>query len=153
MRGFTFIELMVVVAIGAILTAGGLAAYRGVGEKEGLKQAGLTFESNLKLVQRRALSGEKPDGCTGTLLSFRVFAGGDNHSYLVAAQCSLASPGVISYQLDEGANFQMPITTLDFAVLRNGVSGAQTIILTTDSASFSYQVVIEESGVIRGKPL
>lgn len=153
MRGFTFIELMVVVAIGAILTAGGLAAYRGVGEKEGLKQAGLTLESNLKLVQRRALAGEKPDGCDGTLLSFRVFAGGDNQSYLVAAQCSLASPTAVNFQLDEGANFQTPITPLDFAVLRNGVSGAQTIILTTDSGSFSYQVVVEESGVIRGMPL
>lgn len=153
MRGFTFIELMVVVAIGAILTAGGLAAYRGVGEKEGLKQAGLTFESNLKLTQRKALAGEKPDDC-GSLSSFRVLPGGDLESYLVLPQCSLLpDPPATEYTLDKGVRFATQITPIDFEVLRQGVSGAQTIILTTDSGSFSYQVVVEESGVIRGKPL
>ena len=153
MKGFTFIELMVVVAIGAILTAGGLAAYRGIGEKEALKQAGLTLESNLKLVQRKALSGEKPEGCSGTLESFRISPSVDDQTYLVQARCSLSSPDAISYQLDEGIKFQSPITPIDFEVLRQGVSGSQSIILTNIAGSFTYQLVIEASGVIRGRAL
>ncbi|HKZ35770.1 MAG TPA: prepilin-type N-terminal cleavage/methylation domain-containing protein [Patescibacteria group bacterium] len=153
MKGFTFIELMVVVAIGAILTAGGLAAYRGIGEKEGLKQSGLGLESNLKLVQRKALSGEKPEGCSGTLESFQVTAGGDDQTYLVQARCSDFSPDAISYQLDKGIKFQPLISQIDFEVLRQGVTGAQTIILTTTAGNFSYQVVVETGGVIRGRAL
>lgn len=152
MRGFTFIELMVVIAISALLTAGGLAAYRGVGEKEALKQAGLSFESNLKLIQQKALAGEKPEGCSGTLESFRVW-GSDDQTYRAQAQCSLSSPDAISYQLDEKIKFQTPPSPLDFTVLRNGVNGAQTIVLTTISGSFSYQVIVESSGVIRGRQL
>lgn len=154
MRGFTFIELMVVITISAILTAGGLAAYRGIGEKEGLKQAGLNFESNLKLTQHKALAGEKPVGCTGLLQAFRLSAGSDEQTYSVQAICSLSNSSPIVYTLGEGIKFQSLITTpIDFAVLRNGVNGAQTVILTTNSGSFSYQVMVETSGVIRGMPL
>jgi len=149
--GFTLIEMMVVIAISGILVAGGLAAYKGISEKENLKQAGLTLESNLKLAARRAQAGEKPADCSGSLTSFTVSAGTDNTKYQVQAKCSAGDATAVEYVLGDGVEFQSVITTsIDFWPLRNGVTGGQTLTLTTTSGSFSYQVIVENSGVMRG---
>ena len=149
--GFTLIEMMVVIAISGILVAGGLAAYKGISEKENLKQAGLTLESNLKLAARRAQAGEKPGDCSGSLTSFTVSAGTDNTKYQVQALCSQQNAAAVEYVLGDGIQFQQVFTTpIDLLPLRNGVTGGQTITLTTTSGAFSYQVIVENSGVIRG---
>ena len=150
--GFTLIEMMVVITISGILVAGGLAAYKGISEKENLKQAGLTLESNLKLAARRAQAGEKPENCSGNLTSFSVSAvGSDVTKYQVQAKCSTGDATAVEYVLGDGVEFQSVINPpIDFWPLRNGVTGGQTLTLTTISGSFSYQVVVEASGVIRG---
>lgn len=153
--GFTLIEMMVVITISGILVAGGLAAYKGISEKENLKQAGLTMESNLKLAARRAQAGDKPENCGGSLTSFSVSAvGGDNTKYQIQALCSSASAAAVEYVLGDGVEFQQVLPTpIEFLPLRNGVIGGQTITLTTTSGAFSYQVIVESSGVIRGNLL
>jgi prepilin-type N-terminal cleavage/methylation domain-containing protein len=149
--GFTLIELLVAVAIGAILVAGGLAAYRGIGEKQTLKQAGLELETNLRSVQKKALSGEKPTGCSGVLQGFRVKYKSST-SYAVQADCSLTNSPEQEFNLPEGVEFSAAFSEdIFFPVLKSGLIGAQTLTLQSDS--FSYQVIVGSSGVIQGEML
>ena len=145
--GFTLLELIVAVAIGGILMAGGLAAYKGTGERQNLKQAGLEFITNLRAVQKKALSGEKPVGCVGSLESFQISYVNETE-YCFQAQCSSFSPEAEMVSLAEGARFLAGFSPITFPVLKSELSGSQSIVLSSES--FSYQVVIESGGTISG---
>ncbi|MFC1627387.1 Tfp pilus assembly protein FimT/FimU [Patescibacteria group bacterium] len=152
--GFGLIEILVTTAIAGILFAGGMAAYRGMGERQGLKQAGASFQSKLRLYQQKALSGEKPEVCGSgdTFLGFRV-SYDSTTSYLAQAICNLATPAAVTINLPTGVEFVAPFSPNEivFSVLDSTLQGAQTIILT--SGSFNYQVMIQASGVIKGSML
>jgi hypothetical protein len=97
------------------------------------------------------LAGEKPNGCTGSLEGFLVKNGSSLLSYVVEAECTITNSPQTEYVLGENVQLLNALSEdILFMVLRNGVVGAQTITLTTTSGSFSYQVVVEQSGVIRG---
>ena len=147
--GFTLIEILVAVMIGAVLFSGGLAAYRGIGEKQEVKQAGVSFQTNLRLFQKKALAGEKPVGCTGSLIGFRV-SWDDVDSYIMQADCQTTDP--ISNPIDLGENITF-IGSFDvfFPVLRAQVTGAGVITLT--NGTFSYAVTVSPNGVIEGSLL
>lgn len=153
-RGFTLIELLVAVAIGMVLVAGGLAAYRGTGERQALKQAGISFQTNLKMFQQKVLSGEKPADC-GPADIYEGFEVSyvNATSYTATPICQIATPAGRTYTLPEEVEFMAAFSpnTIFFPVLKSVLTGAQTITLT--SGSFSYEVVIESSGVIRGEML
>jgi len=149
--GFTLVELMIAVVIGSVLFSGGLAAYRGFGDRQTLKQAGATFQSNLRLFQQKALSGKKPSEC----LAGDVFEGVEvsyvnETSYLATPICQVERPGGETFILPEEVEFLgVGWDTIFFPVLRSELAGAQTITLSL--TSFSYDVIIEPSGVIRGE--
>lgn len=150
-RGFTLIELLVATAIGLVLTWGGLAAYRGAGEKESLKQAGLELQSDLRLIQKKALAGEKPDDC-GNLSGYLVKPGRDLGEYVVQAECSNNNGPEITYDLPDNVLFGAAISEMTFQVLRQGVSGAQIITLVSElSDNYQYIVTVESGGTIMGR--
>jgi len=151
-RGFTLIELLVAVAIGGILFSGGLAAYRGIGEKQTVKQAGITFQSKLRLWQQKALAGEKPVDCTGAFEGYEVSYSSIT-SYTVTAACRISDADSNIVNLIEGVEFSSGFSpsTIIFPVLKSELTGAQTITLT--NGTFSYEVEIESTGVIRGEML
>jgi len=151
-RGFTLIELLVAVAIGGILFSGGLAAYRGIGEKQTVKQAGITFQSKLRLWQQKALAGEKPVDCTGTFEGYEVGYSSIS-SYTVTAVCRISDADSNTVNLIEGVSFSSSFSPsiIIFPVLKSELTGAQTITLT--NGTFSYEVEIESTGVIRGEML
>jgi len=150
-NGFTLIELLVAVSIGMILTVGGLAAYRGFGEKQSLIKAGLKLETDLRLAQKKAFSGEKPTidecGITERLNGFWLKRESDT-SYKLEVDCSggLAVIGNV-ITLPEDIVFSTGDFEIFFPVLKSAVTPI-TIILRFDT--FSYEVVVEDSGVIRG---
>ena len=148
--GFTLIELMVTIAIGLILVGGGLAAFRGAGTKEDLKQAGYSLQTNLRLFQQKASSGEKPVGCLGDLEGFRVEADPGLTMYQVKAECGIADGPETEFELTGGAVFEAEFSDIVFYVLKPEPGGAQTITLNSEDGEYSYEVIIESSGVIRG---
>ncbi len=148
--GFTFIELMVTVTIGLILVAGGLAAYRGAGAREEVKQAGYSFQTNLKAFQQKALSGEKPVGCLGSLEGYRVEADPLLTKYTVKAECTIVDGPETEFELSDEVVFDAAFLDIVFYVLKSEVVGAQTITLNSGDASYSYEVIVELGGVIRG---
>lgn len=148
--GFTLIEILVTVVISGILFGGGIAAFRGIGDKQAVKQNGATFLSNLRSFQQKALASEKPANCgVNRLEGFRVHYVNDS-SYSVKAVCVTGASNPIT--LTDGVKFAAGfISDIDFQVLKAEVIGAQTITLYKGSTS--YQVTIEQRGVISGKLL
>ncbi|MFH2061589.1 MAG: prepilin-type N-terminal cleavage/methylation domain-containing protein [Candidatus Beckwithbacteria bacterium] len=148
--GFTLIELLVAVGIGLILVAGGLAAYKGMGEKQKVKQAGVTFETNLRLFRQKAMSGEKPAGCE--FLQNYTVTYTDSSSYTVQAMCSTGTPGSTTFTLGEGVLFTgAGFGDIIFLTLKTWIDSVKTI--TLKAGSYSYEVNIEKGGVISGKML
>jgi len=152
-KGFTLIELLVAIAIGGILFSGGLAAYRGIGEKQTVKQAGISFQSKLRLFQQKALAGEKPSECDipGEILEGYRVDWESSTSYIMTAVCSITSPTENTINLVENVAFGGNFGTIFFPVLRSELTGAQVITLT--NGTFSYEVEIQSTGVIKGEML
>ncbi len=74
-RGFTLIELMVSVSIMAILTGVGIAGYNNFNRRQQLRRAADTLATELRSVQKRADSGQRPNGCSGILSEYKVSIG------------------------------------------------------------------------------
>lgn len=150
-QGFTLIELMVVIVISTLVTAGGISAYRGFQEKYQVKQAGAELQTNLKLVQKKASSGEKSTDCLGSLQGFRVKRV-DQSSYSFQVECSISDGAVQTVALEEDIIFNTADFELFFSVLETNVTGAPvTILLTTEEEKYIYGVTIEANGVIKGE--
>ena len=62
-RGFTLIELMVVITISALLVGGGLAAYTNFNERQVMLAAGQALYNDLRFTQGKATASEKPEAC------------------------------------------------------------------------------------------
>ena len=152
LAGFTLIETLVVIIISGILFSGGIAAYKGIGARQDLKQAGITFQSNLRSFQQKALSSEKPSGCEGTLERYRVRYI-DSIRYSVKAECSTNNGPETEFKLTEGVEFTDVFSDIVFITLKAEIYGAQTIKFKSGSggSSLEYEVIIQPSGVITGK--
>lgn len=145
--GFTLIELLVSISIGLLLASGGLAAYRGMGNKQAIKLAGSEFKTNLKLFQQKALSGEKPVGCI-ELQGYEVNYVSSS-SYSVQAICSVGSGVMTVFNFDNGVEFLTDFDKIEFSTIKTSIAGAsQVISLSTSESSYEYQVKVSESGVI-----
>lgn len=87
-RGFTLIELMVVVGITLLLSGGGIAAYTKFNDRQLIKKQGAALTDLLRLAQNKALTGEKPasGACVGlSLQGYRVRWTGSQ--FVVEAVC------------------------------------------------------------------
>lgn len=62
-KGFTLIELVLVIAIVGILAGLGIPSYGSFKKNQELEQAAATLENNLRFAQSQASSGVKPSGC------------------------------------------------------------------------------------------
>ena len=58
--GFTLIELLIVILILVTIMGLGMASFSTFNRRERLKQTGLTFRSNLRFSQTKAISPQKP---------------------------------------------------------------------------------------------
>lgn len=86
MRGYTLIEILITMSILTLLFFGGYGAYREFTRRQTLDNFYKEFRVDLSLARERAVSGEKPTGCSGTLAGYAV--GFSTESYTVSAVCS-----------------------------------------------------------------
>lgn len=125
-RGFTLIELMVVISIIALLAGFGVAAFSKFNQTQTLQQAANDLENNLRLAQSKASAQEKPsesEGC-GVLDGYRVDIG--ISSYSVVALCDGRNPLEASrkYFPSLVSSISLSPAQVDFYLLGGGATGA-----------------------------
>lgn len=152
-KGFTFIELIIVVAIILILSVVVIVNYNSYTDRERIRQAGLTIKSDLRLVSSKVSSGVKSTACI-TLVSYDVAfiaTCADGRScYTITPRCSnglLSDEQKIVY-IPKELKFQSVDQTIRFLPLSAGTDLTTDAIITLGSNSTVYHVKISPSGAI-----
>jgi prepilin-type N-terminal cleavage/methylation domain-containing protein len=147
MRGFTLIEMLVVVTITGLTVGGGIAAYNRFNDRQKVLQAAKTVVNQLRLVQKQADAGEKPDGC-GVLDGYAVSAAGQ--VLVSGALCDgipddLLNPTTTTLEGD--AFFSNPVG-FTFRPLSLGITGASNILVTNSDATTVFTIIVSPGGAI-----
>lgn len=148
-QGFTLIELLVVISIIGLLFTIGIAAYQEFNRGQIVVQAAQELKESLRLAQSKALAGEKPAGCTGGLLGWRISAPNNSNSYQLQAVCSGATVSTKIITLPGDLEKKSGPTTILFKVLTPGVEGAGTITIKGFGNLKQAKVTITASGEIK----
>lgn len=158
-KGFTLIEMVVSLGLMGLLLGGSIVGYQRFNSRQQVITAGKEFVSVLRLAQKRASVGDKPNvaGCNSgeKLDGYRVFASQDATSYTMAPLCNGAEVAVsrITYTFPSTVAFAQGVD-VRFLVLSRGVwlgggGQTQTFVLGNDQApGFTYTVRVSNSGEI-----
>jgi len=85
-KGFTLIEILVIVTVTGILLGGGLAVYSRFNEKQQVRNAAQETTEFLRTIQKRATAGDKPAGCS-QLDGYRVIVTSGTNTAQAQAIC------------------------------------------------------------------
>ncbi len=149
MKGFTLVELLVVMGLILMVSGGSIAGYSNFNETQKVKQSAITVKNNLRLVQNKAQSGQKPTGLScSTLVSYKVTFDAVAGSYSWQANCRPEGPvGEIgSGKLLPGVSFAAVPEAVNFFVLTQGAD-ANTII-SVKGLSKQYSLELSSGGDI-----
>lgn len=157
-NGFTLIEMVVSLALMGLLLGGSIVGYRKFNERQLVIQSGKELVSVMRLAQKRAGVGDKPDvaGCDGgeKLDGYRIAGTQDTNTYTLSPLCdgSEVAAARTTYTLPTGIVFKQNMD-VRFLVLSRGVeltSGAtQTFEVGSDQApGYKYGVRVSRSGEI-----
>lgn len=149
---FTLIELLVAVSIMGILFTVGISRYNDFNRRQILTQATQELKSNLRLIQDKALAGEKNSICTtaleGWYISFTA------SSYQLGSRCNGAdfsyktvslSPKNITISL-----LPLGTTSIRFKPLGHGPGGSTiTITLTQTASGLTQAITVSPTGDIK----
>lgn len=147
-RAFSFIELVVSIAILLLLIGGLLSSYTNYNQNQAVRQATLTVKANLRLAQSKALSAAKPtSGCT-ELMGYTVSFTGSGYSVqasctegLVGTKTDIALPGDLTLS---------PVPAdMTFGVLTRGLKdSANSVTISLVGYGKTYQLVVSPNGDI-----
>ncbi len=143
--GYTLLELMMAVAISAMVVGGGISAYNQFSERQRVVNAGQELVVVLRDVQKRAQSAEKPAACSDTLEGWSIVRTGNN-SYDIGADCN----GFVAMEtknISSGLEFgNWGSNTVSFEVLTGRVFGAGQLVVQDTSARYVYQMEVTAAG-------
>jgi prepilin-type N-terminal cleavage/methylation domain-containing protein len=151
-KGYTLVEVLIVVAIMAILIGIGMAAYGRFDRVRKVEQSALGFGMYLRATQKMADSGDKPMGCIG-LNGFQVVVNttADSGTALLTALCSISLPQVPK-SLKNNTIFEDDFW-VTFNSVGRGVSvgynpGDGETVISDSAASARYRIVVNSGGAI-----
>jgi prepilin-type N-terminal cleavage/methylation domain-containing protein len=168
-KGFTFIELLVAMAIMGILITIATANFRDFGVRQKVDDYTRTLSSELRLIQGKAAAGvkEPPTSCTGPLTGYQVsfnvgaqgVSGGNTKAggYTVYSLCP-TSPNAVStvtFPTDESVtiNRNPANANFTFKTLQSGTdissSSPFVITVTSGSSTKSLTITIDATGTIK----
>jgi len=141
-RGFTLLELMIVLAITAVLTIGALSSYRGFDQLKRLEADSEAFIESVELAKKQVSSGEKP--CVGYTGTYSV-SWGDTSFTVVPGGCSLLQ----SYEL-KGNEFETATSSAVFNPFGRGttLTTDQCILVRNIYHDQCQKITIETSGTV-----
>lgn len=152
-KGYTLIEILMVMAVVALLFGVGYAGYRDFSRRQALAGAIKVIQGDLRQAQQFALSGKKPDAGCPTLdgISFEV---AEPNTYSINYICSGINAGEMkSETLSSDISLVNSHNPLVFRVLGLGTniesSGSALITLTQTSTGRSSTIIVGAGGDIR----
>ncbi|HJX46155.1 MAG TPA: type II secretion system protein [Patescibacteria group bacterium] len=150
-KGFSLVEVILVVAIIASLFAVGYANFRGYQRRQSIMAAARQVEGDIRLAEEYASSGKKPTGCT--LLNGYIFQVNSSpvDTYDIIADCPTDVVVKNDIAISSGMTLT-PSSSMMFKVLGLGTDipsdNPKTIIVTQTETQEKVDIVITYSGVI-----
>lgn len=152
-KGYSLIELILVVGAVILIAAFGMARYNEFNERQSVRQAADTFISNLRLIQVKALAGDKPAGCE-TLVGWTVEF--SEKSYSMYAICNNGGIEVIiegsrmTVDLPGFVNLSPSAGYITYYALGRGSSQDQTVQIV--GRQITIPVVLSSSSNKKDSP-
>jgi prepilin-type N-terminal cleavage/methylation domain-containing protein len=139
-KGFTLLELMIVMAVIAIVLIGALSSYRGFDQTKRLEADTEAFVEAVELAKKLVSSGEKP--CVGYTGQYALNWGGSQFS-VIPLGCST----IQSYIL-KGNEFQTATASAVFNPLGRGTSlnATRCVLIHNRYHNQCQKITIETSG-------
>lgn len=150
-NGYSLIELILVVGAILLIAAFGVARYNEFNERQNVQQAADTFISNLRLVQAKALAGDKPQGCT-TLVGWTVEFG--LKSYTMYVECKpegIIASTRVTVDLPGNVNLNYTSGSITYYALGRGTSADQTVEVV--GRFITIPVVLAAGSISKGTPI
>ncbi|MFC1790545.1 prepilin-type N-terminal cleavage/methylation domain-containing protein [Patescibacteria group bacterium] len=152
--GFTLIELLMTTAIIGVILSAGLINYQRVNRSQIFHQSVKDILSDLRLVQDKAFSGEKPAGCLpppdDLFLEKYLFEFSDSQTYQIKAVCNgLAEPVLIKTGLLKGVTRKTSgPDQISFMVLTQGVDlgGAESRAFGFSAYGLTEELIVTQTG-------
>lgn len=133
-KGFTLIEISIVISILAIISTVGLASFVNYSRKQTLQSSADQLITTLNLAKSRAFSQVKPQECNSQPLNgYKVVISETNNSFELDAVCSGNVFKISESSLYQGLSFSGSDTTSTsflFPVISGGVIGSGTVVIT-----------------------
>lgn len=136
-RGFTLIELMVVLSVTAVLGTLGIAGFITYNQIQILQSAANDLATTLNVAKSRALSqvklGSSCSASSQILEGYNVDISIINKSYTLSSRCSGVTSNLDTKTLPQNVSFKSQDTSLTsffFPVLSGGVQVAGQIVIT-----------------------
>lgn len=160
-KGFTLLELIIVVALVSSLSIVGIVAYRDYSQRQALETAAQDLASTIQLAKSRAISQVQPSDCSTGGLSldgYRINIPFLNQpEYKISAICEGNSYDTKTFRLPKGIDFdsttnliigEAPGSGIFFPVITLGVQGSGDIVLKGQSNK-KVRVSVDSVGTIR----
>jgi prepilin-type N-terminal cleavage/methylation domain-containing protein len=141
-RGFTYIEVLIVVGIISLLSVGGVASYSEFQARKQTEAETRMIESYIELAREKTSAGDRTGSC-GTYGGYYSVTSTGAVVSLVPNGCSAAA----SFTLRSGYTLPEGDIQADFRPLGAGYSGPSCIIVQHPNAELCGQITIESSGI------
>lgn len=144
-HGYTLIELLIVIAIVAILFTIGYVSFRDYSQEQSLLSAVRTIRTDVLSTKELALSGDKPSTCN-TILNNYKFSITSGTTYSITANCS-PNDDISVKDVTVPAGFTLTAPTpnpITFKVLADGTNialGATASILVTQTSTGNSRAI------------
>lgn len=156
-KGYTLIELMVVITIIGIVFSAGFAGYRDFSRRQAVAGVTKSILSDLRNAQQLALTGQKPtldylgNAVTCTRLSGYTFTRTSATNYQVTANClnAVAANHIIK-NIDLSTGITLSAGTVKFKVLGQGTDLSATLTYTvTHTGGATGTITVGTGGDIK----
>lgn len=146
MAGYTLIEVLLVVAISALMVGGGIAAFIRYNDRQAVLTTALELQTYIRSAQQKAQVGDRPTGCD-RLLGYQLTATATNPVVVtLTADCVTSDVVRQTITLRSGITLSQALN-LRYAGLTGGFDAAQTVTLTSTSG-YSYRFSVARGGEI-----